>query len=112
VLLLGLAADDLPGVGYATREKLDALGICSVADVRARPRQALQRELGAKTGASVRYAPPEALCTLALATNALLLEHPPKAALVVCTFMTYPVCQLQTETEATKASSPSANTVY
>ncbi len=56
VLLLGLAADDLPGVGYATREKLDALGIRSVADVRARPRQALQRELGAKTGASVRPA--------------------------------------------------------
>lgn len=53
-LLLGLAADDLPGVGPATKDKLDALGIKSVADVRARSKAALQRELGGKTGASVR----------------------------------------------------------
>ena len=53
-LLLGLAAEDLPGVGPATKDKLDALGIRSVAHVRARSKAALQRELGGKTGASVR----------------------------------------------------------
>ena len=53
-LLLGLAAGDLPGVGPATKDKLDALGVARVADVRARSKQALQRELGTKTGASVR----------------------------------------------------------
>lgn len=53
-LLLGLAAGDLPGVGPATKDKLDALGVERVADVRARSKQALQRELGTKTGASVR----------------------------------------------------------
>ncbi|KAK9844061.1 hypothetical protein WJX81_003182 [Elliptochloris bilobata] len=52
-LLLGLAAGDLPGVGPATRERLDALGIKSVADARARTKAALQRELGGKTGASL-----------------------------------------------------------
>lgn len=43
-------------MGPATRDKLTALGIASVADVRARSKPALQRELGAKTGASVRPA--------------------------------------------------------
>lgn len=57
-LLLGLAAGDLPGVGPATKDKLDALGIERVTDVRARSKQALQRELGMKTGASVRAPAP------------------------------------------------------
>ena len=41
-------------MGPATKDKLDALGITSVAHVRARSKAALQRELGGKTGASVR----------------------------------------------------------
>ena len=41
-------------MGPATRDKLGALGIGRVADVRARSKAALQRELGGKTGASVR----------------------------------------------------------
>lgn len=53
VHLLRMAVGDLPGIGWATRAKLEGLGICSVADVRARSCERLQRELGAKTGAQV-----------------------------------------------------------
>ena len=47
----GLAVHKLPGVGWATRQRLEAQGITSVADVQARTKQFLQAELGDKQGA-------------------------------------------------------------
>ena len=47
----GLAVDKLPGVGWATRQRLEARGITGVADVQARSKQFLQAELGDKQGA-------------------------------------------------------------
>ena len=49
---------DLPGIGWSTRKKLEGIGIRSVADVRGRPREDLQRELGTKTGAQVTLTAP------------------------------------------------------
>ena len=54
--LLKLEAGDLPGVGWSMCKQLAALGIATVADVRASRREVLQRELGAKTGTLVRRA--------------------------------------------------------
>lgn len=49
--LLDLAVDELPGVGWNICQKLKELGIKSVRDVRASTKDALQREIGNKTGA-------------------------------------------------------------
>lgn len=48
--LLGLAVTSLPGVGWSTRQKLAGMGIETVADLRLSSLDALQKELGAKTG--------------------------------------------------------------
>ena len=48
--LLDLDVDELPGVGWHICQKLKELGIASVRDVRGTTREALQRELGNKTG--------------------------------------------------------------
>ncbi len=52
--LLKLKAEDLPGVGWAMREKLKALGITTVVDVRNSRVAMLQHELGTKSGTLVR----------------------------------------------------------
>lgn len=49
--LLPLKVESLPGVGWSTRHRLEALGMATVADVRETSQAALQRELGAKNGA-------------------------------------------------------------
>ncbi|CAL8466850.1 g6386 [Coccomyxa elongata] len=51
--LLKLKAEDLPGVGWAMREKLKALGITTVVDVRNSRVAMLQHELGTKSGTLV-----------------------------------------------------------
>lgn len=60
--LLKLAAEDLPGVGWSMREKLKALGITTVADVRNSRLTTLQHELGTKSGTLVRRQPMSACC--------------------------------------------------
>lgn len=49
-----MKAEDLPGVGWAMREKLKALGITTVVDVRNSRVAMLQHELGTKSGTLVR----------------------------------------------------------
>jgi nucleotidyltransferase/DNA polymerase involved in DNA repair len=48
--LLELKVSDLPGVGWSTDRRLKELGIERVADLRARSKEYLQRELGEKSG--------------------------------------------------------------
>src|SRR5262249_60632489 len=45
-VLLPLAIERLPGVGSVTGERLRALGLATVRDVRARPKEELTRRLG------------------------------------------------------------------
>ncbi len=49
--LLGLAVTSLPGVGWSTKQKLHAMHIQTVADLRLSSLDALQQELGIKNGA-------------------------------------------------------------
>ena len=49
--LLGLAVTSLPGVGWSTKQKLHAMHIQTVADLRRSSLDALQQELGIKNGA-------------------------------------------------------------
>ncbi|PSC71461.1 DNA repair REV1 [Micractinium conductrix] len=49
--LQGLPVDDLPGVGWSTRQQLAAKGIATVADLQVRSRAFLQGLLGPKQGA-------------------------------------------------------------
>ena len=55
--LLKLSVGDLPGVGWQTQKKLEALSLSTVADVRNSRRDVLQRELGAKTGTMASHLP-------------------------------------------------------
>lgn len=48
--LLDLAVDELPGVGWNICQKLKEVNISSVRGIRASSKEALQRELGTKTG--------------------------------------------------------------
>ena len=50
--LLDLEVDELPGVGWNICHKLKEMGISSVRHVRATTKEALQREIGNKTGAA------------------------------------------------------------
>lgn len=65
--LLDLEVDELPGVGWNMCHKLKELGIASVSQVRASSKDALQRELGSKTGSSAGFV------TLVLLLNFLSL---------------------------------------
>ena len=49
--LLGLAVTSLPGVGWSTKQKLHAMRIQTVADLRLNSQDNLQQELGTKNGA-------------------------------------------------------------
>ena len=51
--LLQLKVDALPGVGWSTRQRLEAMGINTVVDLRQTPLDVLQRELGGKNGAMI-----------------------------------------------------------
>lgn len=48
--MVDLEVDELPGVGWNMCQKLKELGIASVRGVRASTKEALQREIGNKTG--------------------------------------------------------------
>lgn len=48
--LLDLSVDELPGVGWNICQKLKELNISSVRGILASSKEALQRELGNKTG--------------------------------------------------------------
>ena len=51
--LLQLKVDALPGVGWSTRQRLEAMGINTIVDLRQTPQDILQRELGGKNGAMI-----------------------------------------------------------
>ena len=53
--LLDLGLDELPGVGWNMCHKLKDMGISSVRQVRATTKEALQRELGNKTGITIPF---------------------------------------------------------
>ena len=59
--LLGLGISSLPGVGWSTKQKLNALGIQTVADLRLGSLGALQQELGARTGILLWWISPSCL---------------------------------------------------
>ncbi|GAX76094.1 hypothetical protein CEUSTIGMA_g3537.t1 [Chlamydomonas eustigma] len=50
-----LPVEQLPGVGWSMRSKLEALGIKSVCQLRAHSKEMLQRHLGSKTGQSLWF---------------------------------------------------------
>lgn len=82
--LLDLAVDELPGVGWNICQKLKELGIKSVRDVRASTKDALQREIGNKTGATAslecssfqHFVPEMAVAASVVLPSNEVIKHP------------------------------------